>query len=174
MFKIAIQLASEYVKLAEAKREETRKQVEEQPIGGMPPTPQQTWAQRAASNTRPLTHERPHSATPPSRATAGNASEKKVMIRIRSEEERKKIEHATPSQLKDMFQSNGAPAGSIVAARRSQNGGVILHMASREAKRAIEGDAEAIQRGCPSAHVLKPAFVVVVDSVRVDAFDDKD
>ena len=47
-------------------------------------------------------------------------------------------------------------------------------MASREAKRAIEGDTEAIQRGYPSAHVLKPTFVVAVDSVRIDAFDDKD
>ncbi len=175
LFKMAIQLASEYVELAEAEREETRKQAEKQPIGGPPPTLQQSWAQKAASNaTRPLTYERPHLAIPPSRTTAGNANEKRVMIRIRSEEERKKIEHATPAQLKDMFQSNGAPAGSIVAARRSQNGGVILHMASREAKRAMEEDAEAIQRGCPSAHVLKPSFVVAVDSVRIDAFDDKD
>ena len=96
------------------------------------------------------------------------------MIRIGSEEERKKIEHATPSQLKDIFQNNKAPAGSIVTVRRSQNGGVILHIASREAKKVIEGDAEAIRRNCPSAHVLKPAFVVAVDSVRVDAFDNKD
>ena len=47
-------------------------------------------------------------------------------------------------------------------------------MASREAKRAIEEDAEAIQRGCPSAYVLKPSFIVAVDSVRIDAFDNKD
>ena len=47
-------------------------------------------------------------------------------------------------------------------------------MASREAKRAIEEDAEAIQRGYPSAYVLKPSFVVAVDSVRIDAFDNKD
>ena len=66
------------------------------------------------------------------------------MIRIRSEKERKKIEHATPAQLKDIFQSNGAPVGSIVIVRRSQNGGVILYIASREAKRAIEEDAEVI------------------------------
>ena len=145
LYKIAIQLASEYVELAEAEREGTRKQAEKRPIGGPSPVPQKSWAQRAASNTTtPFTHERQYSTTPPSRTAAGNASKKKVMIKIKSEEERRKIEHATPAQLKDMFQSNGAPAGSIVAARRSQNGGVILHMASREAKRAIEGDAEAI------------------------------
>ena len=175
LYKMAIQLAGEYVELAEAEREETRKQAEKRPVGGPPSAPQQSWAQKAASNTtRPLTHERPHPTTPPSRITEGGASEKKVMIRIRSKEERRKIEHATPAQLKDMFQSNGVPAGSVVAARRSQNGGVILHIASREAKRVMEEDTEAIQRGCPSAHVLKPSFVVAVDSVRVDAFDDKD
>ena len=97
-----------------------------------------------------------------------------MIIKIRSEEERKKIKHATPSQLKDMFQSNRTPTGAIVAARRSQNGGVILHMASREAKKAIEEDTEAIQRGCPSAYVLRPTFLVAIDSVRVSAFDDKD
>ena len=47
-------------------------------------------------------------------------------------------------------------------------------MALREVKKAIEGDAEAIQRGCPSAHVIKPSFVVAVDLVKIDAFDDKD
>ena len=86
------------MELAEAERKETRKQAEKQPIGGPPPTPQQSWAQRAANNaTRPLTYERPYPTMPPSRATAETASEKKVIIKIRSEEERKKIEHATPA-----------------------------------------------------------------------------
>ena len=39
LFKIVIQLVSEYIELAEAEREETRKQAEKQPIGGLPPTP---------------------------------------------------------------------------------------------------------------------------------------
>ena len=56
--------------------------------------------------------------TPPSRSAEGSATEKKVMVKIRSEEERKKIEHATPSQLKDMFQSNRTPTGAIIAVRR--------------------------------------------------------
>ena len=47
-------------------------------------------------------------------------------------------------------------------------------MALREAKKAIEEDTEVIQRGYPSAYVLRPTFLIAIDSVRVSAFNDKD
>ena len=176
LYKQAVYLAGEYVEWTLNEQEETRKRTEQQTSSGPPTTAQHaTWAQRAAvSVNRPAPYGPAH-AIPPSQVATGEAREKRVMVKIRSEEHRKGIEQATPAQLKDLFQNGGdVPGGDIVAARRSQEGGIILHMASREAKKRLENNEEGIRRACPSAHITKPIFKVAVDSVRVDAFDDND
>lgn len=61
-----------------------------------------------------------------------------------------------------------------MAARRSQEDGIILYITSREIKKRIEENNEAIKRAYPSAYVVRSIYKVAIDSVRIDAFDNKD
>jgi len=102
-----------------------------------------------------------------------NAKAKQMTLRFDNEEIRKAFTGSTSTQLVHTFRNNACPAAaSIVAARRTIRGDIILNTTTIEARQELEEATEWAKSVDPSARILRQTCLIGVYGVRKDTVDD--
>jgi len=111
------------------------------------------------------------SSPPPT--MADNAKAKQMTVRFDDEEIRKAFAGSTSTQLVHTFRNDACPAAaSIVAARRTTRGDIILNTTTVEARQELEEATEWAKSVNPSARILRQTCLIGVHGMRKDAVDD--
>lgn len=99
---------------------------------------------------------------------------KRLTVRIDNEEERAQLVGATLTQLVQTFRGAGGAADSIIAARCTKLGDIILQTATVEAREELERKSDWVLRVSSSARLLRQTTQVIVHGVRIAAIDNND
>jgi len=101
-----------------------------------------------------------------------SAKAKQLTIRIDDAKDREQFGKATSSQLVGTFRNGACPATeSIVGARRTARGDIVLHTTTVEARQELERANGWIKSANPSARILRQTCAVAVHGVRIKAVD---
>jgi len=85
-----------------------------------------------------------------------NAKAKQMTLRFDNKEIRRAFAGSTSTQLAHTFRNNACPAAaSIVAARRTMRGDIILNTTTIEARQELEEATEWAKSVDPSARILR-------------------
>lgn len=99
---------------------------------------------------------------------------KQTTIRIDDAEERRQLLGTTLTQLVQTFCAAGGAADSVVGARQTKRGEIILHTSTVEARVELERTEGRATKVCKSARTLRQTSGVAIHGVRKAAVSDKD
>lgn len=122
-----------------------------------------TWAAIAAQALRP----RP---TATEEGSAGGKKLRELVVRVEDAMEREETKAMLAEHILQKFQSSKhAETSQLVAARRLQNGDILLQAATVESRERLERNTGWEKQLFKSAKILKQTFPVLIHGVRLDA-----